>query len=160
MRMDPSSRPAPVMALGARVSEHSPQPVMPSSVSTFTKVHARQPASTMNVSSLVIFISLLSRYPSLTWRAPSGVPLRKDFSRHFQRVFHMRPTAIPSRLGEYLADLPLGQTGVQRVGDMPPQLAHVLLTHQHRQDHDHALLRIERGSRPYLPIEIAIHDLR
>src|SRR5262245_51352107 len=144
MRMDPRSRTAPVMALGARVSEHSPQPVTPSSVSTFTNVHARHPASTMNVSSLVIFMSLLPRFLSFAWPAPSGLPLCKDCSRFFQCVFRMRPTAVPSRLSEYFADLPLGQTRIQCVADVPPQLAHVLPTHQYREDHDHTLLVVER----------------
>src|SRR5215510_3247450 len=50
----------PTTPCGERPSLHSPQPVMPSSVSTFTKVQGRQPALTIKVSMSVIFIVFLS----------------------------------------------------------------------------------------------------
>jgi hypothetical protein len=84
------------------------------------------------------------------WRARAIVRPRsqttrgKDFFGLHERVLHVRPSAIPSGLGKHLADLPLGHPGIQRVADVAPELAHVLLAHQHRQNEHHALLHVER----------------
>ena len=62
------SRIVPSMPCGDLPSLHSPQPVIPSSVSTLTNIHGRQPASTMNVSMLVIFMVSQSLQFAV-WRA-------------------------------------------------------------------------------------------
>src|SRR5262245_49603085 len=49
-------------------------PLIPSSVSTFTNVQGRQPASTINVSILVIFIAFLSATASAEGRQLNGAP--------------------------------------------------------------------------------------
>ena len=53
------SRTAPAMPYGLRLSLHSPQPTRPSSVSTLTNVHGRQPPSQCSVSTFAIFMSAL-----------------------------------------------------------------------------------------------------
>ena len=47
---------APTTAKGDLPSLHSPYPVTPSSVSTFTNIHGRHPASTVKVSMPTIFM--------------------------------------------------------------------------------------------------------
>src|SRR5262245_55743217 len=63
IRRSVMSRTQPAMPWGLRLSLHSPQPVTPASVLTFTKVQGRQPPSACRVSTPVIFIG-----------APRGVP--------------------------------------------------------------------------------------
>src|SRR4029450_10301598 len=47
----------PAMPCGLRLSLHSPHPTRPSSVSTRTNVHGRQPPSQCRVSTFAIFIA-------------------------------------------------------------------------------------------------------
>src|SRR5688572_3934028 len=75
----------PATPCGARPSLHSPHPTRPSSVSTFTNVHGRQPASQWNVCTRAIFMSCFSptlhvgeRMPETPNRGESGVPTGRD----------------------------------------------------------------------------------
>src|SRR5262245_34525625 len=108
MRVECRSAIVPTTPCGARPSLHSPQPVMPSSVSTFTNVQGRQPASTINVSILVIFIAFLSpilasiplcnRHRGGTQRWHNLVRLKRtdvfliDLDAMWPAVCHIHPT--------------------------------------------------------------------
>src|SRR5215510_11560991 len=79
------SRTQPAMPKGLRLSLHSPQPVMPASVSTLTNVHGRQPPSACSASTRVIFTTSSGPSPlaerSLEQRAVQEAAERRAHDR-------------------------------------------------------------------------------
>src|SRR5215510_4832077 len=112
MRVDCRSAMVPTTPWGARPSEHSPQPVMPSSVSTFTKVQGRHPASTIKVSICVIFIycSSFSRLALGEYRHfPGAFLARRCMLRRGKALWEGHQDTLLSGFPTFAASLTVGR---------------------------------------------------
>src|SRR6266567_3563958 len=103
------SRTEPAMPYGLRLSLHSPQPTRPSSVSTLTNVHGRQPASQWNASTRSMRIrrashdttvfDVLGRRPKTSPKALSPLAaFRGQTSQKFGQLRLERKTGLSAEL--------------------------------------------------------------
>src|SRR3954471_11145394 len=86
------------------------------------------------------------------------------FAEHFLRfdecIFNVWPAAVPAGLTERFANFAPAEAGLERIADMAPELPQMTTTREEREQHDQALLCVERRASPDLTVQIAVHNQR